>query len=343
MRWRKISVAAATAAAITAGIVFSLGGTSAQAQGNLRIGMTANDIPLTWGQPDNGFEGYRFMGLLVYDALINWDLTSPDKPSGLIPGLAESWEVDKADQTKWIFKLRQGVKFHDGSDFNADAVVFNMDRLLDEKAPQYSARMASLVNFRIPSYKSVRKVDDYTVEFTTKTPDAFLPYQIGWIMMSSPAQWEKVGRDWNKFAVTPSGTGPWKLTAFVPQTRAELAPNKDYWDKARVPKLDKLVLLPIPEASSRTAALRSGQVDWIEAPSPDAIPSLQKAGLKIVSNAYPHNWTWHLSMADGSPWKDVRVRKAANLAVDREGLKVLLNGQMIPAKGFLTPGSQWFG
>lgn len=153
-------------------------------------------------------------------------------------------------------------------------------------------------------------------------------------MMSSPAQWEKVGKDWNKFAQTPSGTGPWKLTAFQPQTRAELSPNKEYWDKARVPKLDKMVLLPIPEPATRTAALRSGQVDWIEAPSPDAIPSLEKAGFKLISNAYPHNWTWHLSFADGSPWKDIRVRKAANLAVDREGLKVLLKGMMIPPRAF---------
>jgi peptide/nickel transport system substrate-binding protein len=162
-------------------------------------------------------------------------------------------------------------------------------------------------------------------------------------MMSSPAQWEKLGKDWNAFSKTPSGTGPWKLTNFVPQTRAELVPNKDYWDKARVPKLDKIILLPIPEAATRTAALRSGQVDWIEAPSPDAVESIQKAGFKVVTNAYPHNWTWHLSMAEGSPWKDIRVRKAANLAIDREGLKVLLHGLMIPAKGFVTPGSQWFG
>ncbi|MBP6766412.1 MAG: hypothetical protein KA171_01460 [Reyranella sp.] len=153
-----------------------------------------------------------------------------------------------------------------------------------------------------------------------------------------PAQWEKVGKDWNKFAQTPSGTGTWKVTAFQPQTRAELSPNKEYRDKARVPKLDRMVLLPIPEPATRTAALRSGQVDWIEAPSPDAIPSLEKAGFKLISNAYPHNWTWHLSFADNSPWKDVRVRKAANLAVDREGLKVLLKGMMIPAKGLPHAG-----
>ncbi len=343
MRWRKISVAAATAAAITAGIVFSLGGTSAQAQGNLRIGMTANDIPLTWGQPDNGFEGYRFMGLLVYDALINWDLTSPDKPSGLIPGLAESWEVDKTDQTKWIFKLRQGVKFHDGSDFNADAVVFNMDRLLDEKAPQYSARMASLVNFRIPSYKSVRKIDDYTVEFTTKTPDAFWPYQICYILMASPKQWEATGKDWAKFALTPSGTGPWKLTALKAREFAELVPFKDYWDKALVPKLEKLTLIPMPDASARTAALLAGQVDWIEAPAPDAMKRIQSAGFSIASNVYPHIWSWHLNRVEGSPWNDIRVRKAANLAVDRKGVLELLGGYAVEATGHVVKGDPWYG
>ena len=308
------------------------------AQGTLRIGMTASDIPLTTGQTDQGGEGMRFMGYTVYDALINWDLSKADKPSDLVPGLAKSWAVDAADKNKWVFKLREGVKFHDGSEFTADAVIWNLDKLLKNDAPQFDQRQAAQGRSRIPAVAGYKVVDKYTVEITTKAPDATLPYQIAWIMMSSPAQWEKVGKSWEAFAKTPSGTGPWKLAAFTPRERAELVPFADYWDKARVPKLDKIVLLPLPEPNARAAALRSGQVDWIEAPSPDLVPSLKGAGFQIVTNAYPHNWTWHLSRVEGSPWNDIRIRKAANLAVDREGLKELLGGMMIPAQGFYPPG-----
>jgi peptide/nickel transport system substrate-binding protein len=316
---------------------------AAQAQGTLRIGMTASDIPLTTGQTDQGGEGMRFMGYTLYDALINWDLSRADKPSGLVPGLATSWSVDAADKTKWTFKLREGVTFHDGSAFTAEAVVWNLDKLLKTDVPQFDQRQASQGRSRIPAVKAYRAIDPMTLEITTGVPDATLPYQIAWVMVSSPAQWEKLGKNWQEFAKTPSGTGPWKLTAFTPRERAEMAPNKAYWDKARIPKLDKLILTPMPDANARTAALRSGQVDWIEAPSPDAVPALKGAGMQIVTNAYPHNWTWHLSSHEGSPWNDVRVRKAANLAVDREGLKELLGGLMIPAEGFMPPGHQWFG
>ena len=318
-------------------------GSPAAAQGTLRIGMTASDIPLTTGQTDNGGEGMRFMGYTVYDGLINWDLSSADKPSDLVPGLAASWSVDESDRTKWTFRLRQGVKFHDGSELTAESVVWNLDKLLDDKAPQFDPRQSAQGRTRIPTVASYRAVDKYTVEITTKVVDATLLYQLAWIMMSSPAQWEKVGRNWDAFAKTPSGTGPWKLVAFMPRERAEMVPNPDYWDKARVPRLDKLVLVPLPEANARVAALRSGQVDWIEAPPPDAVPSLKQAGFKIVTNSYPHNWTWHLSRVEGSPWNDIRVRKAANLAIDRDGMKELLSGMMIPAEGFFPPGHQWFG
>jgi peptide/nickel transport system substrate-binding protein len=318
---------------------------AAAAQGTLRIGMTASDIPLTTGQTDNGGEGQRFMGYTVYDALINWDLSSATKPSDLTPGLALSWALDPADatKTKWLFKLRPDVKFHDGSAFTAESVVWNLDKLLKNDSPQFDQRQSAQGRSRIPAVASYRAVDPATLEITTKSPDATLPYQMAWILMSSPANWEKLGKSWEAVAKTPSGTGPWKLTGFVPRERAELVPNAEYWDKARVPKLDKLVLIPLPEANARVAALRSGQVDWIEAPAPDAAKSLTSAGFKIVTNAYPHNWTWHLSRAEGSPWNDIRVRKAANLAVDREGMKELLAGMMIPAEGFYPPGHQWFG
>jgi len=217
--------------------------------------------------------------------------------------------------------------------------------------PQYSARQGSLVNFRISSVaydsasnaKGWKKIDKYTVEFTTKSPDSFFPYQISYILMSSPAQFDKTGKDWKQFAKNPSGTGPWKLVKLVPRERAEFVPFKDHWDPTRQPKLDKVITLPIPDPNARTAALLSGQVDWIEAPAPDAIPKLKERGMVVSSNLYPHIWSWHLSRVEGSPWNDIRVRKAANLAIDRAGVKALLGGYAIEAKGHVSPGDPWFG
>ena len=119
-------------------------------------------------------------------------------------------------------------------------------------------------------------------------------------------------------------------------------PNPDYWDKARVPKLDKMVLIPMPEVE-RARSRRCGPARWTGSrrrrPTRSTVAD-QGAGFKIVTNVYPHNWTWHLRAPPGSPWNDIRVRKAANLAIDREGMKELLAGLMIPAKGFLPPGHQ---
>jgi len=341
--FKRAAVAALGGAALTA-LSLSPGlAPKAAAQGTLRLGMTLADIPVSFGQPDQGFEGFRFMGIMLYDALINWDLSSTGKASGLVPGLAESWEVSKDDPTKWIFHLRKGVVFHDGSEFNADAVIFNFDKLLDKDSPQFSARQGSLVNFRIPSIKSYRKIDDYTVEFTTHEPSSFVPYQLCYILIASPTQWEKTGKDWNEFAKTPSGTGPWKLESLSPRESAEFTPFKAHWNKDLVPKLDKVITIPIPDPNARTAALLSGQVDWIEAPAPDAIPRIESQGFKIVSEVYPHVWSWHLSRVEGSPWNDIRVRKAANLAIDREGIKALLGGYAIPASGHVTPDDPWYG
>src|ERR1700755_2690304 len=161
----------------------------ASAETVLRIGMTAADIPRTLGQPDQGFEGNRFTGLTMYDAFTVWDLSAADKPSVMIPGLSTEWKVDDADNKKWIFKLRPGVKFHDGSDFNADAVVWNVEKVLKQDAPQYDPSQVGLSTPRMPTLLSARKIDDLTVEMTTK-PDSFLPINLTNLYMASPTKWQ---------------------------------------------------------------------------------------------------------------------------------------------------------
>src|SRR3979411_1321335 len=259
----------------------------------LRIGMPAADIPRTLGQPDQGFEGNRFTGLTMYDALTMWDLSSPDKPSVVIPGLATEWKVDDADKKRWTFKLRPGVTFHDGSPFNADAVIWNVEKVLKQDAPQFDASQVGVTASRMPTLASAKKIDDLTVELPTKEPDSFLPINLTNLFMASPAKWQKLfdvaeGADakaksqaaWAAFAKDASGTGPWKMSSFTPRERLEVAKNENYWDKARVPKVDKMLLLPMPEANARTAALLSGQVDWIEAPAPGAVAELTQRGFQ---------------------------------------------------------------
>jgi peptide/nickel transport system substrate-binding protein len=327
-------------------VVLAIAWTPALAQGKggiLRIGMTAADIANTAGIPDQGFEGYRFVGYQLYDALVRWDLSQGERLPDIAPALAESWEVDKNDVHRWVFKLRHGVKFHDGSDFNADAVIWNWDKIRNKEAPQYDTKQAGEVAPRLTAIKSYKKIDDYTVEFTTTQPSGFVLFQLIYVLYSSPAQWDKVGKDWRAFAANPSGTGPFKLTRLVPRERAEYEPNKEYWDKNRVPKVDRVVLLPMPEPTTRLAALRTGQVDWIEVPPPDAIPLLKQSGFQIALRSYPHVWPHSLNLKQ-APWDNKLVRQAANYAIDREGIcKSLLNDTCIPATGVVYPGHPWFG
>ncbi|MGJ4926749.1 ABC transporter substrate-binding protein [Bradyrhizobium sp. HKCCYLS2038] len=348
---------AAVAAAMMTSAAFIALPVQAGAESVLRIGMTAADIPRTLGQPDQGFEGNRFTGLTMYDALTAWDLSSADKPSVVIPGLATEWKVDDADKTKWTFKLRPGVTFHDGAPFNADAVVWNVEKVLKQDAPQFDPSQVGVTASRMPTLASARKIDDLTVELTTKEPDSFLPINLTNLFMASPSKWQKLfeaatGADdkaksqaaWAAFAKEASGTGPWKMSKFTPRERLELVKNEAYWDKARVPKADKMILLPMPEANARTAALLSGQVDWVEAPAPDALPEIKQRGFKLYANEQPHVWPWQFSRIEGSPWNDIRVRKAANLCIDREGLKDgLLAGLMVPATGTFEKGHPWRG
>jgi ABC-type transport system substrate-binding protein len=325
----------------------------AAAETVLRIGMTAADVPRTSGQPDQGGEGYRFSGYTMYDALVNWDLSAADRASGLTLGLATEWAISPTDRTTWILKLRPNVRFHDGAPFNADAVVWNARKVLDRTAPWFDAAQAGVTVSRMAMVTGIRKIDDMTVAVTTNEPDSITPYGLTNLLMASPTHWQKLydavpaevtdpadraRRAWAAFASNASGTGPWRMTRLVPRERLELAANRDYWDPARRPKADRMVLLPLPDANARTAALLTGQVDWIEAPAPDALTQLRQRGFTISQNQIPHVWPWQFSFAEGSPWRDRRVRQAANLCVDRTAMKELLGGLMVEARGVYPPG-----
>jgi peptide/nickel transport system substrate-binding protein len=276
------------------GAALLLAGPAAAQEKVLRIAMTAADIPRTLGQPDQGFEGNRFTGIPMYDALTHWDLSRSDGPSVLIPGLATSWSTDAKDRTKWVFKLRPGVKFHDGSALNADAIVWNVRKVLDKDAPHFDASQVGVTASRMPTLRSGRKIDDLTVELTTSEPDAFLPLNLTNLFIASPAHWQakfdatpaatpapdRAKAAWTAFAADASGSGPFRMARFVPRERLEMVANKAYWDPKRTPKIDRVVMIPMPEANARTAALLGGQVDWIEAPAPDTM-----AQISVVSRS----------------------------------------------------------
>ncbi len=318
-----------------------LSASAAQATGVLTVAMTAGDIPVTGGNPDQGFEGFRFVALNLYDALINWDLSSADKPAVIKPGLATEWHVDPANTRRWLFTLRDGVKWHDGCAFTADDVVWNFGRF-DEKQPQWNPQQFALSRAYLPNFVAAEKVDDKTVALTTKIPSSLFPYEVSFIVMTSRCRAEALKYDWAAMASQPSGTGPYRFDRMVAHERLELVPNADYWDKARVPKQDRLVLLPMPEASTRTAALLSGQVNFVEAPTPDALPRLKSSGMRIVTNPYPHVWPYQLNMEAGV-FKDLRVRKAANYAINRADVVELLGGVALEAPANFPPGTSYYG
>ncbi len=126
----------------------------------------------------------------------------------------------------------------------------------------------------------------------------------------------------------------------MPRVRLELVPNETYWNRKRMPRLAKLTLACIPEDLARANALLSGNADLIELPAPDAVPRLKGAGMRVTGNDTPHVWNYHLSMLEGSPWRDLRLRKAANLAIDRDGVAALMGGLATPAVGQVQPSSR---
>jgi peptide/nickel transport system substrate-binding protein len=304
--------------------------------------MTTSDLPTTGGIPDNGSEGGRFAGYTLYDALVNWDFTHTDAFADLTPGLATAWEIDPSNHLRWIFTLREGVRFHDGSVMTVDDIVWNFDRHLNESAPHFDRAQALTYRQYTSQVKRYEKIDDSHVALHTEAPFSMLPYLLSRVFIVSPRQFAKVG-NWLEFQKSPAGTGPFRMVRVSPHVSIELARNEDYWDRTRVPRVEKLVLLPIADSNTRVAALRSGQVDWIEYPAPDALPTLRSAGFQIVTKPYPHIWAWHANDTETSPLHDRRVRLALNCGLDRAGLVFLLGNTAIPARGPWPDSSKYFG
>ena len=330
---RGLTPLTAAAAAGVLLIAAACGGSSSDSGGDgtggtLTIGMTAADIPnadtvLAGGQ---GYEGYRFVGNSLYDGLTRYDLKQGDSVPKIVPGLAESW-TPNADGSVWTFVLRQGVNFSDGTPFNADAVVFNLDRYLNPSAPQYYAAAAGTAAISLGGVKSYTKVDDSTVEIATNGPLSHLPSDLVFVYMGSPTAIQKYGN--TEYANHPAGTGPFVMESLTRGQQMVLTPNKDYWGGA--PKLDKLILKPIPDTSTRLAALRSGEVNWIEAPNPDDVDALESAGFEVLTNSYDHIWPWILNVSSG-PLSQVKVRQALNYGIDRTTMSdTLLHGTANPA------------
>lgn len=315
---------------------------AASAESVLRIAMTAGDIPDWAGQPDQGFEGYRFVGFNLYDGLVDWDLSRSDREADIRPALATKWSPDPQNPKKWVIELRRGVKFHDGCDWNADAAVWNFERLTSKSSPAFSPLNFARARSRTDDIDHVEKLGDYTIAIYTKTVISLFPYNLPYLLMMSPCAMKKAHNDYAAYAKAPAGTGPYKFDKVVPHERLELVKNADYWDKGRIPKQDRVVLLPMPEASTRVAALLSGQVDWIEAPPPDALDRLKSAGMKVITNVYPHTWPYLLNFTRG-PFKDLRVRQAANYAINRHEMVEMLNGIAVPSYGVFVPSQKDYG
>ncbi len=239
--------------------------------------------------------------------------------------------------------LRPGVRFHDGSAFTADAVVWNLDKLLDRAAPPFDLPQATQGILYTGGIARWRKIDESTVEITTKVVDAVLPYSLASVFMSSPARWEEMGRDWNKVAQKPSGTGPWMLESVRARERAELVRNPDHWDRAADPEIGAAGADPDAgrQCPRRRAPVRPGRLR--RAPPPDAIPRLRQSKMQIVTRL-PAYLALHAQLRGGLAVPRRAVAPGGQHgARTARGWSSFWAGLAAPARGMIDPGHPWFG
>ncbi|WP_157015554.1 ABC transporter substrate-binding protein [Mesorhizobium xinjiangense] len=269
----------------------------------------------------------------LYDGLTRYK----DGTLEVEPSLAESWTISEDGKT-YTFKLREGVTFHDGSRFNAEAVKFNFDRMLDENHPFHDTGPFPLAFF-FSSVEEVTAVDSLTVEFRLAEPYApflsNLAYPTGLIV--SPAAIEEHGQDFGRH---PSGTGAYKFEEWQSNSRVVVSRNEDYWDG--VPPLQAVIYRPITDANTRIAEMLSGGLDVMVEVPPDSLQQFRDDGaFSVYEQAGPHVWFLILNMKEG-PFADRKIRQAANYAVNKEAIvDNVLQGTAEVAAGPTPPAFAW--
>jgi peptide/nickel transport system substrate-binding protein len=247
-------------------------------------------------------------------------------PNGvLVPWLAVSW--DFIDDTTWVFNLREGVKFTDGEPFNADVVIYNIDRIRNHPMSQFKVRVAHIA--------SATALDEYTLQLKTDMPFPILPNYLANCAMVSPNYVTEKGDDY--IANHPIGTGPYTFVEWVKDDHLTLEVNEDYWgDK---PAYERVIFKPIPVGATRVAALLSGEVDVIEAPpvfdlarieARDDLRVERRASLRVIflvldvgramGGEAPEN-SPGIEAGEPNPLLDVRVRKAMYHAINMDDIR----------------------
>lgn len=277
----------------------------------------------------------------AYEPLVRYD-----KNFQVEPCLAASWQ--RVSPTQWRFNLRRNVRFHDGSPFSADDVVFSYERI---KQPQGTMQPY------VTGVKEVKKVDEHTVDFFLEGPNpVFLRNLTIFHLMSK--NWAEKTKSQNvqnyrdkeeTFASrNVNGTGAYMIKLWEPDKRIVFAANPGWWDK-REGNVTEVIYTPIKSDSTRVAALLSGDVDMVtDLPTQDMARLRADAKLKVLDGAENrtvfigldqfNNELQYAAVKGKNPFKDIRVRKALNLAVDREAIKrVTMRGLSIPAGLMIAP------
>lgn len=250
--------------------------------------------------------------------------------------LATGWDISE-DGTEYTFTLRDGVSFHDGTPFNAEAVKFNFDRMLDENHPYHDTGPFPL-SFFFGAVDATEVVDDMTVKFTLNAPYApflsNLAYPTGLIV--SPAAVEAHRTD---FGRNPVGTGPFTFAEWRSNEAVVLERNDAYWGEPA--GTQAVVFRPITDSNTRVAEMLAGGIDLMVEVPPTSLGQFSGDGFSIVEQAGPHVWFLILNAKEG-PFADKRVRQAANYAINKEAIvNDVLEGTATVAAGPTPPAFAW--